>query len=497
MKVIQTSAGEREELVFTAQNNWRLSSDAVWCKFQTSGGDLQDMSGRAGTHKVVLKIGNEQIKDRVTTANITIIMGGRKAVIAKIERAPDSYYLKTFDVTETSTNGIVKISYGGYTQLLIEANFDFAAVEYPDWVEIIGDAIVGSAGEPVEAFLRIIPNGERERYPITKEDGHVIVFSDAERHADRTFVCPIVYDGMGAYEIAIYGPTAEEFGWEISPDGKSFSQLTVDNEVVTFENELVYNIVAQNNQYHMLYIEHIIDRGIPSFEVSLEEDNNRWMHFDKERMAFTVDATESMRYGYLMAVPQGTYSKNASDFKNVENNSVLFEIDNSSGVDLPVLDNDYLKCVVVSFTQHGTVEADSDTQMHIYHSLTAYDIPATRYTDSAIMEQYGVEEAYIAPFVNSIPNKQPYIVINPRVEGWTTDNLETGAVGVEVWYEGRLLRTDEDVKEYYVGENVDELLALHLYGPKDGFKIGGENIYVVFKVGGEAKKLLVVTPPTK
>ena len=115
MKVIQTSAGEREELVFTAQNNWRLSSDAVWCKFQTSGGDLQDMSGRAGTHKVVLKIGNEQIKDRVTTANITIIMGGRKAVIAKIERAPDSYYLKTFDVTETSTNGIVKISYGGYT----------------------------------------------------------------------------------------------------------------------------------------------------------------------------------------------------------------------------------------------------------------------------------------------------------------------------------------------------------------------------------------------
>ena len=30
-----------------------------------------------------------------------------------------------------------------------------------------------------------------------------------------------------------------------------------------------------------------------------------------------------------------------------------------------------------------------------------------------------------------------------------------------------------------------------------GFQIGGENIYVVFKVDNEAKKLLVVTPPTK
>ena len=51
--------------------------------------------------------------------------------------------------------------------------------------------------------------------------------------------------------------------------------------------------------------------------------------------------------------------------------------------------------------------------------------------------------------------------------------------------------------EYYIGENVDELLSLHLYGPKEGFEIGGENIFIVFKVAGEAKKLLVVTPPTK
>ena len=51
--------------------------------------------------------------------------------------------------------------------------------------------------------------------------------------------------------------------------------------------------------------------------------------------------------------------------------------------------------------------------------------------------------------------------------------------------------------EFYIGENVDELLSLQLNGPKAGFEIGGENIYITFKVNGEAKKLLVVTPPTE
>ena len=48
--------------------------------------------------------------------------------------------------------------------------------------------------------------------------------------------------------------------------------------------------------------------------------------------------------------------------------------------------------------------------------------------------------------------------------------------------------------EYYIGENKDEVLAVHLWGSKEEFI---DNVYVVFKYGSEAKKLLVVTPPTK
>ena len=240
----------------------------------------------------------------------------------------------------------------------------------------------------------------------------------------------------------------------------------------------------------MVYVENTIDRGMPSYQVYTETDAF-WMHFNKERKALTVDATTTLRYGYAMALPQGFYNFISVDLKN----DFLFEMDNSSGIELPVFKNDYLKYIAASLTQRGTKEADPNTEMHIYHSITTYDIPATKYTDAAVKAQYGVEEAYVAPFINSIPDRQPCIVINPRVEAWTTENFEAGNVGVEVWYKGEQLKMSD--KEYYIGENVDELLSLQLYGPKAGFEIGGENIYVVFKVGDEAKKLLVVTPPTK
>ena len=496
MQVIKCSAGDFPTLVFTTNNNWRLSSDAVWCKFQTSGGNFQDISGRAGTHEIKLTIGNEQIKDRVTTANITIVMGSNKAVIARVEREPDKYDLKVYDITQTPTNGVINISYRDYTPILIWANFDYASVEFPEWVEILGETIVGVADEYTEAYLRIVPDGNRERYPITKEEGYEIVFSAADGKPEKTFRCAIVYNGMGEDVIAMNGPTADEFGWEITADGKSFSQLNAEGETVTFENELLFNIIAHNDIYDMVYVENVIERGMPSYvvytdDVSDDDNKNCWIHFDKERMALTVDATDKQRYGFAMAFPHGVYGHLGDEIKE----GIIFEMDNSSGIELPVLKNKYLQYVVASFTQRGTVEADPATQMHIYHSITAYEIPALHYNDSAVMQAYGVEEAYIAPFINSIAGRQPCIVVNPRIEGWTTENHEAGNVGVEVWYKGEQLKMSDN--EYYIGENVDELLSLQLYGPKEGFAIGGENIYIVFKVGGEAKKLLVVTPPTK
>ena len=102
------------------------------------------------------------------------------------------------------------------------------------------------------------------------------------------------------------------------------------------------------------------------------------------------------------------------------------------------------------------------------------------------------EKVYSCPFVNPIEGKRPGIIIDPRIEGWTTNNHEGGNATAEVWYNDTLLSIAED--EYYIGDNKDEMLAVHLWGPNAGFS---DNVYIVFKVNGKAKKLIVVTPPTK
>lgn len=491
MVTIECEAGDRPDFTFTANGNWRLSSDSAWCKFQTSGGDLLDMAGRAGTHRITLVIGEEQIKNQVTIAKITIIMGSHKATIAEIRRAPDHLYLHIFNITDQPID-CIEIGYNGYTPLRIEANFDYIASEIPDWVDVKDGGITGHPGEQTEAYLRIVNDGDRERWPITKEDaienGYEIVFTNVD--GEESFSFPIIFKGMSDEDIVIEGPTSSNFGWEVTPDGKSFSQR-VDDELKSFENELKFNIVALKDEYQVVYIERIIERGIPRYETYTNQDEECWMHFDTSTMTLSVDSTETLRYGQVLALPMAIYNLILSDLDK----GILFETDNSSGIDLPTLKNRYLEYVMVDFVQHGTIEANTDTQMHIYHSITTYNIAATRYDDAAILERYNVEEAYIAPFANSIPDKKAGIVINPRIEGWTTESYNAGTAGAEVWYNDQQLKVSEG--EFYIGENVDELLSLTLFGPKDGFEIGGENIYIVFKVNNEAKKLLVVTPPTK
>ena len=108
------------------------------------------------------------------------------------------------------------------------------------------------------------------------------------------------------------------------------------------------------------------------------------------------------------------------------------------------------------------------------------------------MAKYGATIAYTCPFVNAVDGKHPGIIIDPRIEGWTTATQESGRATAELWFKERQLKISEG--EYYMGENKDEVMAIHLWGPNDNFD---EEVYVVFKLDGITKKLLVVTPPTK
>lgn len=478
-KEIICNAGDHPTITFTVTGNWQLSSDAIWCKFITSAGELQDMSGHAGTHTITMHITDEQIRKEPTFANITMKMGSNHAVIATVERGPDKLYMKIFDVTDTEKSSI-ELGYDGYIPFHIEANFRFAAVEYPEWVEFYGGSVTGVPGEITEGMARIIPDGYRERYPIDIEDGYTVKFSDEK--GENIFEFPITYKGMGSDDITLEGPTANSYGWEVSLDGKKFRQHDdSNNTTINIDNELEFTICALNDDFEIITFERVVDRGIASYD-----DNVKWIHFDESSMILTIDATDKTRYGMVMAFPRAIYNKIRTDIMGS-----LFELDYTSGIGLETLRYDYLKYVLIEFTQTDFTERDPYYGMYVYHSLTTLEIPCEEYDNSSVMEQYGVTEAYTCPFPNPRDGKTPSIIIDPRIEGWDTVTFCDGDASVEFYYRGeRLMQSEGEIE---MGENKDEVMAARLIGPSEGFE---EEVYAVFKVNNVAKKLLVVTPPT-
>lgn len=492
MKKIICIAGDRPSFSFSIGVSWQLSSDATWCKFITSAGEVLDMSGNAGSHVVTLKITDENIKNEPTFANITIKADGKAAIIVNVERGANELYMRLYDVTDTPKESI-ELGYNAWIPFRIEANFRFALTDYPAWVELgvnNGDgikpttSITGVPGEQTEAYARIICNNDRERYVITKDDGHKVTFSD--EMGDTTISFPIIYQGMGPEYISFVGPTDQYYGWEVSLDGKMFRQNNEATETLTtFNDKLEYDIIAHDDVYQVLYFEQVVDRGIPSYVYYGEDNSKSWMHFDKQSCTFSVDATDHTRRGMALVMPIAHYNRIRGDIMGN-----LFELDYTSGIGIQTLANDFLKYVFIEFTQMDFNEPDPYYGMSAYHSLTIYDIPCEEYHDSSVMEQYGVTEAYTCPFINSVEGKKPGLIVDPRIEGWTTLSHEGGVASAEVWYKGEKLKISEN--EYYIGENKDEVLALHLWGPNSDFT---EDVHIVFTLDKEPKKLLVVTPP--
>lgn len=488
LDTIECEAGDKPTFELSASHDWQLSSDAMWCKFITSSGEVQDTSGKAGEHTITLKITDQGIKDTPTTANITIKMGGVTNTLVKVERAAKRAKMNIYDANGRYTE-CIELGYDSWIKFSIEADFRFAATDYPEWMElgimeesnIVAGAVTGAPNERIEAYARIKNNGERECHPITAEDGHKVTFSDEA--CNNTFAFSIIYNGMSENDLSFVAPTSDTFGWEVSLDGKEFRQQDGEtSEWVGYGSALTYKIAARNYEYTVLLIEKIIERGIPSHNFDAS-----WMNFDYATMTLTIAASDTTRYGIVMALPNGIYNTVCNDLKGN-----IFELDDSAGIAIETIKYDFLKYILAEFTQRDFAERGEYEGFYVYHSLTALEIPATPYTNSAVMAEYGVSEAYTCPFVNSIEDKRPGVIIDPRMAEWTTETCETGRATAEVIYKGERLKISEN--EYYMGENKDERMAIHLWGPNSGYT---EDVYVIFKVDGVAQKMLVVTPPAK
>lgn len=479
-QTIECEAGDKPSITLTMEYDWHLSSDALWCKIYNLTEQVQDIAGSAGKHTFTLAITNESQTLTDSVAHLTLRMGKRSEVVATIVRKAESAQLHIYDSEGNPTETIV-LGFDSYNSFSIEANFRFAATDIPEWIDIEGGAVSGNANKRITSGARIVANGNRERYPVTAEDGYVIIFSNED--GTISFDIPVTFEGMSDMDITIINSAGVNCGWEISLDGKE--KRIVDDftgEATPYEGEISYSIAAREDKFEVVCFEMKIECGIPTYILDPE-----WIKFDRTKMTLSVDATEQMRYGLVMAFPTGIYEEIKSDIKGA-----IFELDYTSGIGIETLKYDYMPYTMLDFVQKDFSEVGAYDGMYVYHSLTAYEIPANVYNNEAIMAKYGATIAYTCPFVNAVDGKHPGIIIDPRIEGWTTATQESGRATAELWFKERQLKISEG--EYYMGENKDEVMAIHLWGPNDNFD---EEVYVVFKLDGITKKLLVVTPPTK
>jgi hypothetical protein len=221
------------------------------------------------------------------------------------------------------------------------------AVKHENGTIEITNAISGVPGEQIEVLLRIVNDGEREKNEITEADGHKIIFSDEK--GEHIFEFPITYAGMGKDKLTYIGPTEYYYGWEVSLDGLTFRQSDpVSGTTVTFSDKLEYTITAQNDTYTIVYFEKKIERGIPNYVEYKESDRNSWMNFDKESESLTIEEhTGAPRYGMVIALP----SKVANNIRGEGYKDDIITTDDSSGIALECVKEDYVQYILAEFVQ--------------------------------------------------------------------------------------------------------------------------------------------------
>ena len=137
--------------------------------------------------------------------------------IDSIGKSRDSRYGGGNDEREQTLNALLAEMDGFDTSkgILI-----LAATNRPEWLEIAGNAIVGTANEMTKGEVKVIENSQYVKYV---QNG-TLTFADEDGVMSYSF--PLVYKGMDPKSIKILDSNPTPWNWEVSLDGKTFTQTS-------------------------------------------------------------------------------------------------------------------------------------------------------------------------------------------------------------------------------------------------------------------------------
>jgi hypothetical protein len=398
-QTINTEANKTHELTFDAATNWQLTTSATWCRFVVDGGEEFSLSGGAGKQTITLKVTDEaQSAMEKTMAQVTLAMGNERAIIANVVRSVKGFELKIYDEEGNEIQEITA-GYKEYKSFVVKANFHFAATNRPEWAEIQGGAIVGSATKEVTAGVQIVNEAKYAKY---EQKGKITFADDKGLYA---IDIPLVYNGMNRDEIEISGPSA--WNWEVSLDGQTFTQ-TSNSGITGSTTSSIYNdfvpftIQAYADDFVIVYVEEKqLYPGSWTFWASSEEDGDiDWMHIkrddkNKSNVRIMVDAAEQEQKGTILAFPRAVYNQ-------IKGNDLLDNLTDSEYNPETSMFNREIKYIyeqenmLIKFTQKEKKE-NEEKALKITDQSTGADIAYTELTgdDAAYYSsEYGAKGVY-------------------------------------------------------------------------------------------------------
>lgn len=469
-QTVNCVSGDTKELSFNASADWQLSSSATWCRFVKDKHEDYSLSGTAGTQTVTLKITSEALAfDAPSVAHLTMMIGANKAIIADVVRDNMERELKIYDMKGNEIHEI-EVGYDNYSSFQVKANFRFAATNRPEWLNIAGNAIVGSINEMVKGEVQVIDNPQYAKY----EQRGELTFAD--EYGIKSYTFPVVYNGMNPEKIKILN--ANPWNWEVSLDGKTFTQTSstgasASTTTSTYRNFLPYTVQALNDDVVPVYIQKVVEYGMTQMRIG-EEDGVDWMElvdYHDGNFRLTVSESSEEREGYVVVLPRAVYEDHKSDLW-----SYLIKMNmetNEPEIEYTISQNNLL----INFVQKEKKQV-VDQAFKVTYTLdwvTRIELTCTKVTNEDITGKY--------PNVNEI-----YTLEWPAdyVGGGVEINPLEGAVEDD-WKYVLMYGSEDKSKDTNVVEPSAEVVTIY-QAPRNA------EYHLLIQKNDETIKVLIITP---
>ena len=387
---------------FKATVDWKLTSNAGWCKFVDGEFTQSSITGKAGEQTITAKIsGDGQNYSDDNVAEITLTLGEKEQVIYKMTRPKKVFNgltIKDENGNVYNTENPIIIKGSGYekidvvyTTILTESEFEvgISTSENPDWIKVENKG----EGKFNLTFNNDNTEGIDPKYSISTEKGHKLVFGVQTTNEGLINVSvPVAYEGLKE-NVLLFKPEYIN-ALTVNPEGTVFTETSSGSmegtEGVKYENQLSSTITVRDDKFHVLKITEIKTPAMGiyfyTYDVTQEPD---WVTIVEEgtKLTLTVAALPEgaeLRGAAILVIPEVIWNK----IKDTDLQATLFTRDSDNGAPMDYLNDEYTDYIWTHFTQEPKNE-------EIEIILKGF------YTNKEITDWTTVKEEDLIPFDNN------------------------------------------------------------------------------------------------